>query len=41
MRAAASILDSIAETPVHDTLVTPDSNRQSAKDATLPNLVNS
>ena len=39
--AAASILDGVAETPVHDTLVTPDSNKQSAKDATLPDLVNS
>ena len=41
MQETASILDGIAETLVHDTLVTPDSNKQSAKDATLPDLVNS
>ena len=34
-QSAASILDGIIETPVHDTLVTPDSNKQSEKDATL------
>ena len=35
------LLDGLTETPVHDTLVTPDSNKQSEKDATLPDLVNS
>ena len=41
MRSAASILDGITETPGHNTLVSPDSTKQSEKDATLPDLVNS